>query len=145
MWAGSRVLVVDDNSGVRSVARRALEDAGCTVLNASDGAHALEILDRQNSDIDLVLTDINMPRLNGLELGRRIARMTPPIPVVYMSAELPDALVGGDANLTFPPFLLKPLSIETLVAAVIGLLAGSGAYRGRAADRLEVEQGENLT
>ena len=104
MPAGSRVLVVDDNSGVRIVASRALEDAGCTVLNASDGAHALEILERQESDIDLVLSDINMPRLDGLELGRRIARMTPPIPELYMSAELPDALVGGNADLMFPHF-----------------------------------------
>ena len=134
----SCVLVVDDESVVRILVARALDRAGCTVVDVSDGAQALEILERGEISIDLVLTDINMPRLDGLELGRRIAQMTPPMPVLYMSAELPDAFVNRGADLTLAPFVLKPFSIGALVAAVIGLLASSSAYRGPAEKRLDV-------
>ncbi|MEZ0333028.1 MAG: response regulator [Gemmatimonadales bacterium] len=122
-----RVLVVDDDSGIRSLVARVLERAGWLVVDAGDGAQALEILERGKVDIDLVLTDVSMPMLDGLELGRRIAGMTPPRPVLYMSSELPDALVSGRADRTIPPFLLKPFSMETLVTAVVGLLAASAA------------------
>ena len=122
-----RVLVVDDDSGIRSLVARVLERAGWLVVDAGDGAQALEILERGKVDIDLVLTDVSMPMLDGLELGRRIAGMTPPRPVLYMSSELPDALASGGADRKIPPFLLKPFSMETLVTAVVGLLAASAA------------------
>jgi CheY-like chemotaxis protein len=122
-----RVLVVDDDSGIRSLVARVLERAGWLVVDAGDGAQALEILERGKVDIDLVLTDVSMPMLDGLELGRRIAGMTPPRPVLYMSSELPEELVSGRADRTIPRFLLKPFSMETLVTAVVGLLAASAA------------------
>lgn len=127
MRAECRVLVVDDDSGVRVLVARALEGAGCAVLDADDGARALEILERGEVDIDLVLTDINMPRIDGLELGRRIAGMTPPMPVLYMSSEFPTALAPGSAEPAVLPFLLKPFSIASLVTTVAALLAASGA------------------
>jgi two-component system cell cycle sensor histidine kinase/response regulator CckA len=142
------VLVVDDDSQVRALAERALKEAGCSVMDASDGAHALEILEGREITIDLVLTDIRMPRLDGLELGRRIAQMTAPMPVVYMSGELPDTLVHGSADLTLAPFLLKPFSIGALVAAVIGLLGAGTAELGAPEAPLETttsDQGEPLT
>jgi DNA-binding response OmpR family regulator len=117
--------VVDDESGIRVLVARALEDAGCAVMNASDGVQALEMLERREIDIHLVLTDIDMPRLNGLELGRRIAAMRPPLPVLYMSSERPEALVPGGADLGAPGFLLKPFSLGTLVTTVVALLAAS--------------------
>lgn len=116
------VLVVDDQSLVRMCIARLLESEGYAVVSASDGAHALEILERAGKGVDLVLTDINMPRLNGLELGRRIARLGLAIPVLYMSAELPDALVGRGTDLTTVPFLLKPFSMATLLDTMHRLL-----------------------
>jgi CheY-like chemotaxis protein len=137
MLEDSCVLVVDDDSVLRALVTHVLHRVGCTVVNANDGAQALEILERGGVDIDLVVTDIHMPGLNGLELGRRIARVTPSMPVLYMSAELPDALVDRGANLMLTPFLLKPFSTESLVAAVLGLLVSSSVYR-RAADKSEL-------
>ncbi len=141
------VLVVDDDSLVRALAERALEQAGCTVMDACDGAHALEILECGEIAIDLVLTDIRMPRLHGLELGRRIAQMTAPVPVVYMSAAPPDTLVDGSADLTLAPFLLKPFSLGALVAAVLGLLGSGTVEAGAPEGSLETatsDQGQVL-
>jgi CheY-like chemotaxis protein len=67
------ILVVDDSPEIRRVVARALSDARYAVLEAEDGAVALQVLERGGVDIDLVLTDIKMPRLDGVELGRRIA------------------------------------------------------------------------
>jgi CheY-like chemotaxis protein len=74
------ILVVDDSGEVRRFVARALREAHYSVLEAEDGAAALEVLERGEIDIDLVLTDIRMPRMGGLELGRRIGqghRQTP--------------------------------------------------------------------
>ena len=122
-----RVLVVDDDSGIRSLVGRVLERAGWSVLDASDGAQALEILEHGTVDIDLVVTDVSMPTLDGLELGRRIASMTPSTPVLYMSSEFPAALARRDADPRIPSFLLKPFSMETLVTAVVAQTATAAA------------------
>ena len=125
---------------------RVLVGEGCAVMNAGDGAQALEMLEHRQIDIDLVITDIDMPKLDGLELGRRVARMNPRMPVLYMSSELPEGFVDRAAELTLPPFLLKPFSIATLVAAVVGLLATSRAPLGTPATcGAPNEQGESLT
>jgi len=114
---------------------RVLESEGYTVLSASDGAQALEILDLGEISVDLVLTDIHMPRLGGVELGRRVAALESSVPVLYMSAELPDTIFDVGAGLTIPPFLLKPFSIATLVANVGRLLTA-------APERLDVHRPE---
>jgi CheY-like chemotaxis protein len=114
-----RVLVVDDEWMVRTLVARALESAGYTVVGAGDGAEALELLERGGA-VDLVLTDIKMPRLGGLELGREIA-LRWPIPVVYMSAD-PAALSGGGSDSTLPPCITKPFSITALGATVERML-----------------------
>jgi two-component system chemotaxis response regulator CheY len=121
----SCVLVVDDESALRSLIVRVLKDEGHAVLEAGDGAQALELLESEVQGIDLVLTDINMPRLGGLELGRRIARRPRPIPVVYMSADPPAAFVGGASGVGTPPCLRKPFSVTALVAMVDRLVGGA--------------------
>jgi CheY-like chemotaxis protein len=79
------ILVVDDNPEIRRIVARALTDVRYAVLEAEDGAVALQILERGGVDIDLVLTDIRMPRLDGIELGRRIADRKWQVPVLYMT------------------------------------------------------------
>jgi two-component system, chemotaxis family, chemotaxis protein CheY len=119
--AGARkacVLVVDDESALRSLIVRVLKDEGHTVLEAGDGAQALELLEGEVGGIDLVLTDVKMPRLGGLELGRRIAMRQQPIPIVYMSADPPAAFVGRASGVGTPPCLQKPFSITALVVVV---------------------------
>ena len=109
------VLVVDDDSGVRSVVARALQDAGYAALTAGNGGEALELLEHSRNAIDLVITDIRMPRLGGIELGREISAREWAIPVVYMSAD-PSEAPGVHC-------LCKPFPLATLLATVGQLVA----------------------
>jgi len=108
------VLVVDDDTAVRTLVARALESSGYAVVVAGDGEQALELLERSRVAINLVLTDICMPRLGGLELGREVAARQWHIPVLYMSGNPP-----ADAAC-----LRKPFTIGTLITSVRQLLSG---------------------
>jgi two-component system, cell cycle sensor histidine kinase and response regulator CckA len=110
------ILVVDDSPDIRRIVARALADARYAVLEADDGARALQILEREGVDIDLVLTDIKMPRVDGVELGRRIADRKWQVPVVYMSGGAGDGLVA--------PLLRKPFSMDTLMGILDRALLG---------------------
>jgi len=119
---GETVLVVEDEETVRTLARRTLEEAGYSVMDARDGKEALELLSSTNSDIDLVLCDVVLPELSGPELGRCMSEMRRQVPVLYMSGypgpEMVDrGLIQGEA-----PFIEKPFTPETLAAAVRRLL-----------------------
>jgi CheY-like chemotaxis protein len=111
-----RILVVDDSPDIRRIVARALIDARYAVLEAEDGARALQILEREGVDIDLVLTDIKMPRVDGVELGRRIADRQWQVPVIYMSGGTGDGLVA--------PLLRKPFSMDTLMGVLDRALLG---------------------
>jgi DNA-binding NtrC family response regulator len=121
---GPCILVVDDSPAIRRVVARALTEARYSVLEAEDGALALQILERGEMDVDLVLTDIRMPRLGGVELGRRIANRKLGMPVLYMSGGMGDAIVVDDDAGRVLPLLRKPFSLDTLVAIVDRMLPG---------------------
>jgi CheY-like chemotaxis protein len=125
---GACLLVVDDSPAIRQIVARALTDARYVVLEAGDGALALEILERGRVDIDLVLTDIRMPRLDGLELGRHIADRKWPVPVLYMSGDTGDAIADGGGR-PVAPLLRKPFPMDTLIGALDRLLLGRPAVQ----------------
>ncbi|MBA2627201.1 MAG: response regulator [Gemmatimonadales bacterium] len=106
------IMVVDDDPGARTVAVRMLADAGFDVIEATDGANALEQLAGEHR-VDAVLTDINMPNLDGWELGRRLRTSQPELPVVYMSG---DVALDRDFDLEQSPSCLgKPFDSGALV------------------------------
>src|SRR4051812_24757848 len=80
------ILAVDDQESVRAMLRRELSDRGHTVLEAADGAEALHLVRRRNGAVDLILSDVVRPQMNGTELASRIGVEFPDIPVVLMSA-----------------------------------------------------------
>jgi two-component system cell cycle sensor histidine kinase/response regulator CckA len=117
------VLVVDDETGIRAIARRALEEVGYRVLDASSGRAAIDLL-AQESAVDLLIADLNMPGLGGNEMVRRIRTTRPDLKVLYVSghiSRLMDArpLWEGEA------FLNKPFTNEGLREAVALLLYGT--------------------
>jgi PAS domain S-box-containing protein len=120
---GARVLVVEDEPAVRSLARRSLESVGVAVFEAENGREALEILAREDALPQLVLTDVIMPGLNGRELAEAIAVRHPGLPVLFMSAYAEDDLTRS----LLPEqstYIQKPFAPDTLVTQVRAALAG---------------------
>jgi len=115
-----RILIVDDEPNVRLVFRTALESVGYAVAEVEDGASALEWL--AGSAADVVLLDLQMPRVGGMEVLRRLRELGNDVPVVIITAHgsIPDAVQA--MKLGAIDFLTKPLNPEPLrqvVAAVI--------------------------
>jgi len=116
------ILLVEDENTVRNVAARVLLNQGYAVHGASNGKDALELLETLAGKVDLVLTDVVMPDMGGIELAERIAQRWPRLKVVYMSGYAEgDKLQAGVADLE-RSFLPKPFSAESLMLKVRELL-----------------------
>jgi CheY-like chemotaxis protein len=119
---GRLVLVVDDEQGLRDLVCRTLRAEGYRTLEAAHGGEALELVESGPDTIDLVITDVVMPGMDGRELGRRLARSRPTLPVLYMSAyEVNDIFRRGSPR-TSAPFLQKPFPRDGLLNSVEQLL-----------------------
>jgi two-component system, OmpR family, response regulator MprA len=125
-----KILVVDDERAVRESLRRALTLEGYDVELASDGTEALELLDDGAATADAVVLDVLMPRLNGLEVCRRLRASGNRIPVLMLTArdQVEDRVEGLDAGAD--DYVVKPLALEELLARVRALLRRSGSAAG---------------
>ena len=113
----AHVLVVDDEYIVRRFASRVLADAGYSVATADDGAEALEVLREKGAAVDAVVSDIVMPRLNGVQLLEALAVSHPLVPVILMSGYAPTQL--SERGIAAPCSVLsKPFAPELLLAEV---------------------------
>jgi CheY-like chemotaxis protein len=120
------VLVVEDEEGLRALARRLLERHGYKVLVAANAEEALRLFDR-NPSIDVVLTDVVLPGAGGAELTRRLAERRPALKVVYMSGYTEETIVHqGDLSPGIA-FLHKPFTSETLGRKVREVLDSADA------------------
>jgi CheY-like chemotaxis protein len=107
------VLLADDEDAVRWVGRRFLEADGWAVLEATDGFEALQIIGGLNGRLDLVITDLNMPRVTGRELAEVLSVFRPGLPVLGVTGFL--SAVNHDRRL---PILPKPFTAGSLIQAV---------------------------
>jgi two-component system, OmpR family, response regulator MprA len=125
-----KILVVDDERAVRESLRRALTLEGYDVELASDGTEALELLDDGAATADAVVLDVLMPRLNGLEVCRRLRASGNRIPVLMLTArdQVEDRVEGLDAGAD--DYVVKPFALEELLARVRALLRRSGSAAG---------------
>jgi CheY-like chemotaxis protein len=122
------VLLVEDEPAVRAIATRSLERAGYRVLQASDGAAALGLMDWHGQP-DLVLTDLMMPGIGGTELGRRLRQRWPALPILFMSGySVEDLRVQGVTDLG-GLMLQKPFTPDALVRSVAAALSGTGTRK----------------
>ncbi len=119
---GVSILVVDDVSLVLSVTSRMLETVGFTVSTAQSGDEALEVLARQGGNVDVVVTDVNMPGMNGIDLAKEIATTYSTIGVLLVSGK--ESMTEVMRQLpTHYGFLRKPYKLETLEAAIERVVA----------------------
>jgi two-component system chemotaxis response regulator CheY len=108
-----RVLVVDDSSTMRTIQKRSLNSLGITdVLDAKDGLEALRVL--ENETIDLVMTDWNMPNMDGLTLLQEIRKQTKELPVIMITTEAEKGRVVAAIQAGVSDYLAKPFTPEQL-------------------------------
>jgi two-component system, cell cycle sensor histidine kinase and response regulator CckA len=114
---GKRVLVVDDEDTTRLTIARLLEAGGFSVVMASNGDEAMARLATDGATIDLVLSDVTMPGMTGIDLSYQIREQYPNMPVAIVSgdvSELERSIIGR-ADV---PFIKKPFHAESLYSAV---------------------------
>jgi two-component system response regulator FlrC len=114
MLARDRILVVDDNESVRSILAEALEDQGFRVSTAADGQHAWELVRRTPLSYDLVLTDMMMPAMDGIELLSKIMVNSPWIKVILMTGHRDADLKVKAELLGAFTVLFKPFGVEQI-------------------------------
>lgn len=123
------VLVVDDEQGLRDLVCRTLQSEGYNTLEAVHGADALRVMETAPQPVNLVVTDVVMPGMDGRELGRRLSQRWPDLPILYISAyDVNDIFRRGSPH-SSAPFLQKPFQLEELVTTVRDLLLGSRSPR----------------
>jgi DNA-binding NtrC family response regulator len=118
-----QLLVVEDDDAIRDLCTSSLQELGYHVHEAASGEAAVEILEHNGSGIRLVLTDIAMPGMGGMGLGRWLGANRPGVAVGYMSGFIPDAaqeLRSIDRSI----LLVKPFRLEALASLVRRLLDG---------------------
>jgi CheY-like chemotaxis protein len=115
-----RIMVVDDEPAVRSVVTRALRREGYTTIDASDGVEALGLLSSSAHDpIHLLITDLDMPRLGGVDLAKRVRAANWVQHVIFMSGDIAANPAGEERHSVM---LWKPFSLRALAATVRELL-----------------------
>lgn len=119
---GETILLVEDEPGVRRLARIALERSGYTVLVATDGRDAMALTEAHSDGIDLVVTDLVMPEMGGRELAEALRARWPRIGVLLMSGYVEDDLVRHGVVEAEVAFLHKPFSLAELTSRVRSLL-----------------------
>ena len=112
------ILLVEDEEAVRRFSVRALENAGYRVVSAEHGEAALEVLQQQPGGVDLLITDVVMPRMDGVELIKAVRRIYPGMKAIMISGYAEDVFrknLDRELDATFVP---KPFSLKDLIEAV---------------------------
>ena len=117
-----RILLVEDEEAVRRMAARALVGRGYTVLEAANGAEALELVRQDPEPIDLVVSDVIMPVLGGRELGERLAELRPGIRLLFISGYADDDVTRRGLLVPGSPFLQKPFEPDAFARKVRQIL-----------------------
>jgi PAS domain S-box-containing protein len=116
------ILLAEDDPSVRRLVVTELTRRGFTVIEAADGRAALEIFQREKDAIDVLVTDVVMPRLNGADLAKEVERIRPGLKILFISGHPERAGSGLDpAGIT--NLLMKPFTADTLAARIKGLMA----------------------
>ncbi|MBN1757055.1 MAG: response regulator [Chitinispirillaceae bacterium] len=121
------ILVVEDNVYVRNVTGLILEKAGYRVIKAADANEALSQMRHEETEIDLLLTDIVMPDINGLELARQFLTMRPGVKVIFTSGYTADVIPYHELHIPGVSLIDKPFTTTTILATIRDVLDGKVA------------------
>jgi DNA-binding NtrC family response regulator len=114
------ILIAEDDADVRKLVATILQDRGFAVILAIDGKQALKRARDHHGEIEVLLTDVEMGKLDGFDLRERLLLERPKIKVVVMSGRLDDEIIGEDF-----PILRKPFTPDALVSTIEGQLTHS--------------------
>ncbi|HEU4628113.1 MAG TPA: ATP-binding protein, partial [Gemmatimonadaceae bacterium] len=123
--ARATILLAEDEAPVRAVARRILERAGYSVLEAANGSEGLRLCREHAPRIDLLLTDMMMPDMRGPELAARFRELCPEAPTVFMSGYTEDTALRQDLGTRGAWFIQKPFAPQQLTQTVREALEGA--------------------
>jgi two-component system cell cycle sensor histidine kinase/response regulator CckA len=112
------ILLVEDEEGLRALNARGLQSRGYTVVQAGNGIEALEALERQGGEVDLVVSDVVMPEMDGPALLKELRKRNPAIKVIFVSGYAEDAFEKSLPDNKQFNFLAKPFTLKQLVSAV---------------------------
>lgn len=112
------VLLVEDQDQLRALARRILERHGFHVLPAAGGEDALTTLEQHDKEVNILLSDVVMPGVDGIQLAQKVRSRFPNVKIILMSGYGPEGLTSAGADRVMDELLLKPFTSETLIAAV---------------------------
>jgi CheY-like chemotaxis protein len=116
--SGTTVLIAEDEDNIREAVTEYLESLGLTVLQAEDGVAALEVVSRHKGKIDVLMTDLVMPRMSGPELVEHLLAERPELRVIFVSGYTPDAIREQRIDRDNMCFLQKPFLLVELAAAI---------------------------
>jgi two-component system cell cycle sensor histidine kinase/response regulator CckA len=116
------IMVIEDEDVVRHLATRGLRDHGYTVIQAKNGAEALQYIREHPDQVDLVISDVVMPEMGGRELGQHLALFEPDLPILYMSGYTGEDVVQRGLLDPGAPFQQKPFTPATLALKVRTML-----------------------
>ena len=117
------ILLVEDEEGLRALNARGLTSRGYTVLEASNGVEAIDVLEKSGKPVDLVVSDVVMPEMDGPTLARELRTRNPNLKIIFVSGYAEDAFQKNLPEHGQFAFLPKPFTLKQLVAAVKETLA----------------------
>jgi len=118
------VLVVEDEPRLLEISRKILEELGCKVLVAGSPTEALALAENREYTIDLLMTDVVMPEMNGRELASRISKIRPEMRCLYMSGYTADIIAHKGVLDMGINFIQKPFSVQGLAAKIREVMSG---------------------
>jgi two-component system, cell cycle sensor histidine kinase and response regulator CckA len=117
------ILLVEDEDGLRALNARGLASRGYTVLEAGNGVEAIDVLEKADGRVDLVVSDVVMPEMDGPTLARELRNRNPSLKIIFVSGYAEDAFQKNLPEHSQFFFLPKPFTLKQLVAAVKETLA----------------------
>jgi DNA-binding response OmpR family regulator len=121
------VVLVEDETSLRKYATRVLREHGYRVIDAADAGEAMEIFRAMDETIDLLLTDVVMPGMNGHELAREVRLLRPETKVLYMTGYTEETVLRNGVKDSEIELLQKPFPPAVLLRRVAAVLEGEGA------------------